>query len=100
MIYELRTYTLMPGKQAEYLNRSGEVGRPVRGDHHGKLEGFWTTEFGTLNQVVHLWAYADLNERARLRGELSKNTEWTEGYLPQIRSMLVAQENKILSAQI
>jgi hypothetical protein len=100
VIYELRTYTLAPGKQAEYLKLSGGVGRKARGDNYGKLEGFWTTEFGTLNQVVHLWAYPDLNERDRLRGELSRNEEWTKGYLPQIRSMLMAQENKILSAQV
>jgi NIPSNAP protein len=100
VIYELRTYTLLPGKQAEYLKLSGGVGRKARGDNYGKLEGFWTTEFGTLNQVVHLWAYPDLNERDRLRGELSRNEEWTKGYLPQIRSMLMAQENKILSAQV
>ena len=55
MIYELRTYTLVPGKQAEYLKLSGDVGRKARGDKYGKLEGHWFTEFGTLNQVVHLW---------------------------------------------
>ncbi len=100
MIYELRTYTLVPGKQSEYLKLSGEVGRKARGDRYGTLEGHWFTEFGTLNQVVHLWSYPDLNERDRLRGELAKNEEWTKGYLPQIRSMLLAQENKILSAQL
>ncbi len=83
MIYELRTYTLVPGKQAEYLKLSGDVGRKARGDKYGKLEGHWFTEFGTLNQVVHLWSYPDLNERERLRGELAKNEEWTKGYLPQ-----------------
>jgi hypothetical protein len=51
-----------------------------------------------LNQYVHLWAYPDLNERERLRGELAKNEEWTKGYVPQIRPLLMAQENKILSA--
>jgi uncharacterized protein YbaA (DUF1428 family) len=100
MIYELRTYTLVPGKQAEYLKLSGDVGRKARGDRFGTLVGHWFTEFGTLNQVVHLWAYPDLNERDRLRGELAKNQDWTSGYLPQIRGMLVAQENKILSAQL
>src|SRR6266545_7626834 len=97
MIYELRTYTLVPGKQAEYLKLSGDVGRKARGDKYGKLEGHWFTEFGTLNQVVHLWNYPDLNERDRLRAELAKNEEWTKGYLPQIRPLLLAQENKILS---
>jgi hypothetical protein len=100
MIYELRTYTLEPGKQAEYLRQSAETGRKARGDRYGKLEGHWYTEFGTLNQVVHLWNYPDLNERNRLRAELAKNEEWTKGYLPQIRPMLLAQENKILSAVV
>src|SRR5919198_993790 len=70
MIYELRTYTLQPGKQGEYLKLNAEVGRKIRGDKYGKFEGGWTTEFATLNQYVHLWIYPDM----------------------------VAQENKILSA--
>jgi hypothetical protein len=97
MIYELRTYTLVPGKLPEYLRLSADVGRKARGDRYGKLHGFWFTEFATLNQVVHLWEYPDLVERERLRGELAKSEEWTKGYLPQIRAMLLAQENKILS---
>src|SRR2546429_6558441 len=98
MIYEQRTYTLQPGKQPECLKLNAEVGRKIRGDKYGKFEGGWTTEFGTLNQYVHLWSYPDLNERERLRGELAKNEEWTRGYVPQIRPLLLAQENKILSA--
>jgi hypothetical protein len=98
MIYELRTYTLVPGKQGEYLKLNTEVGRKVRGDRYGKFEGGWTTEFGMLNQYVHLWAYPDAVERERLRAELAKNEEWTKGYVPQIRPLILAQENKILSA--
>ena len=97
MIYELRTYTFQPGKQGEYLKLNAEVGRKVRGDRYGRFAGGWTTEFGMLNQYVHLWEYPDLNERERLRGELAKNEEWTKGYVPQIRPLLMAQENKILS---
>ncbi|MDP2626868.1 MAG: NIPSNAP family protein, partial [Candidatus Rokubacteria bacterium] len=98
MIYELRTYTLVPGTQAKYLKLSGEVGRKVRGDNYGRLEGYWTSEFGTLNQLVHLWSFADLNERQRLRAALAQNEAWTKEYIPQIRPMMLAQENKILSA--
>lgn len=97
MIYELRTYTLIPGKQAEYLALNREIGRPTRGDKYGKLEGSWTTEIGPLNRFVHLWSYPSLDERARLRGELAKNPDWTQGYLPKIRPLMLAQENKILS---
>lgn len=100
MIYELRTYTLVPGKQAEYLKLSGEVGRKARGDTYGKLEGYWFTEFGVLNRVVHLWSFAGLDERERLRAELAKNDEWTKGYVAKVRPLQVAQENKILSARL
>jgi len=96
MIYELRTYTLHPGKQPEYLKLNAEVGRKVRGDRYGKFEGGWTTEFGTLNQYVHLWAYPSLDERTRLRGDLAKNDEWTKGYVPQIRPLIAVQETKVL----
>jgi hypothetical protein len=97
MVHELRTYTLMPGKLNEYLKNSAEIGRKIRGDRYGTLEGFWFTEFGTLNQVVHLWSFPDLNERERLRAELARNEEWTKGYLPHTRAVLLAQSNKILS---
>jgi hypothetical protein len=100
MIYELRTYTLQPGTQAQYVKQSGEVGRKIRGDKYGTFQGGWTTEFGTLNQYVHLWAFADLNERERLRGELARNEAWAKEYLPISRPLMLAQENKLLKPMV
>ena len=97
MMFELRTYTFHPGKLSEYLKLNAEVGRKIRGDSYGTFEGGWTTEFGTLNQYVHLWSYADLNERERLRAELAKNEAWGKEYVSRIRPLLLAQQNKILS---
>ena len=97
MIHELRTYTFHPGKLAEYLKLNAEVGRKIRGDSYGTFEGGWTTEFGTLNQYVHLWSYPDLNERERLRVELAKNEAWGREYVSKIRPLMLAQQNKILS---
>jgi hypothetical protein len=97
MIYELRTYTFHPGKLPEYLKLNAEVGRKIRGDAYGKFEGGWTTEFGVLNQYVHLWSYADLNERERLRKELGQNEAWAKEYVAHIRPLMVAQQNKLLS---
>jgi hypothetical protein len=97
MMYELRTYTFQVGKLPEYLKLNAEVGRKIRGDNYGKFEGGFTTEFGTLNQYVHLWSYADLNERERLRVELSKNEAWAKEYVARIRPLLLTQQNKIMS---
>ena len=97
MIYELRTYTFHPGKLGDYLKLNAEVGRKIRGDQYGKFEGGWTTEFGVLNQYVHLWSYPDLNERERLRVELAKNEAWGREYVSKIRPLMLAQQNKIMS---
>jgi hypothetical protein len=97
MIDELRTYTVRQGTLGEVAKTAGEVGRAIRGDNYGKLEGYWMTEIGPLNQVMHLWSYADLNERARLRGELAKNARWNNEYVPKIRANLVRQDIRLLN---
>ena len=97
MIHELRTYTFQQGKLADYLDLARTIGRPVRGQNYGVNLGYWTTEFGTLNQVWHLWEYESLNERARLRGELAKNERWTKEYVPAIRDLMLRQDIRFLS---
>lgn len=97
MIYELRTYTIKHGFVQEVAKNSGTVARAIRGDNYGKLEGYWITEIGPLNQVIHLWSYSDLNERQRLRSELAKNTRWTGEYLPLIRPHLIRQDIRLMN---
>jgi len=97
MIHELRTYTLIPGTQASYIPLFEDAWKRIRGDRHGKLEGYWSTDSGTLNQVVHLWSFNDLVERQRLRAELAKNEAWTGEYLAKSQPFLISQENKIMS---
>ncbi len=100
MVYELRTYTMLPGMAPVAAAHSGEVGRAVRGDDYGKLEGYWVAEIGALNQVMHLWSYSDLNERARLKAALGANEAWNNDYLPKMRPMLVRQDVRILNGVI
>ena len=97
MIHELRTYTIQPGKLAEYVELAGSVGRPIRGDRFGKLVGYWTSEHGTLNQVVHLWEFADVAARAQARAGLAKDERWTKEYIPRSQPLLVSQENVLLA---
>lgn len=97
MIQELRIYTARPGGAPELARNSGTVARDIRGDKYGKLEGYWLTEIGALNQVMHLWSYTDLNERARLRAELSRNERWSKEYLPLVRGGLVRQDIRLMN---
>ena len=78
MIHELRTYTLHPGKLGQYIDHVANLAVPIRGDRFGKLLGYWSTELGTLNQVVHLWEHADFAARTAARAALAKNERWVK----------------------
>jgi NIPSNAP len=97
MIYELRTYTIKQGALADVVKAASTVSRDIRGDDYGKLEGYWQTEIGPLNQVMHLWSYQDPNQRARLRAELGENPRWRAEYIPLLRPHLVRQETRLLN---
>src|SRR3979490_493051 len=98
MIYELRTYAVKPGTLGDMVKAASTVSRDIRKDAYGKLEGYWSTEIGPLNQVMHMWSYNNFDERARLRAELAKNPRWTGEYLPLIRPLLVRQDIRLLNA--
>ena len=98
MLYELRTYTVKPGTLGDMVKAASTVSLDIRGNNYGKLEGYWSTEIGPLNQVLHLWSYSDFADRARLRAELAKNPRWTGEYLPIIRPLLMRQEVRLLNA--
>jgi hypothetical protein len=98
MIYELRTYTVKPGALGDMIKAASTVSRDVRGDNYGKLEGYWSTEIGPLNQVMHMWSYNSYEERTKLRAELAKNPRWTGEYTPLIFPLLVRQDVRLLNA--
>ncbi|WP_454619974.1 NIPSNAP family protein [Bradyrhizobium cenepequi] len=98
MLYELRTYTVKSGTIGEMVKAASTVSRDIRKDDYGKLEGYWMTEIGPLNQVMHLWSYKDFDDRTRLRGELAKNPRWTSEYIPLIRPLLLRQDIRLLNA--
>ena len=79
------------------VKNSSTLSREIRGDNYGKLEGYWTTELGQLNQVMHMWSYSDLNERARLQAELAKNPRWINEYAPLIAGLLVRQDIRLMN---
>ena len=95
MIVEERIYTMQPGKVQEWLAFYGERGLPVQQRLLGKLIGFFSSEIGTLNQVVHLWAYDSLAHREQCRANLAKDPDW-QAYQRDSPKVIQAMENRIL----
>ena len=92
MIYEMRTYSLKTGAVAEFEERFAKR-KPLR-EKHSKLGGMWHTEFGPLNQVIHIWPYNDLGHRTAVRDAMAKDAELSA--LPGGRDLIVAQEADIV----
>ena len=95
MIVEERIYTALPGKSLEYVRMYEAEGLAIQRPILGNLVGYFTSEIGTLNQIVHLWAYEDLADRAARRSTLLSNPEW-KAYSAKVVPLLLTQENKIL----
>lgn len=91
MIYEIRTYTLRPGVMREVEERWAKA-YPAR-ERHSRLAGFFRTEIGPLNEIVHIWPYADLADRARVRAEAASDPGWSPG----IAEFIVNQKVEILT---
>jgi hypothetical protein len=97
VIVDHRTYTFHPMKMQPWLELYENHGLPVQQRHLGRLIGFFVTEIGTLNQVVHIWAFESLEDRQRRRTEMAKDSDWHE-FLKRNAELaaLQHQENKIL----
>lgn len=95
MIYEERIYTIVPGRVDEYIKNYEALGLPVQLEVLGNLIGFWRTDIGTLNKVVHIWDYEGLDDRAARRERLASHPDWPR-YLEANLSLILDQENRIL----
>src|SRR5436309_14980681 len=85
MIYEIRTYQLKAGSLAEVEKRFGE-GYEYR-KKYSPLTAFWHTEVGPLNEIIHVWGYESLQERAKIRAEAAKAANWPPKVSEFIRKM-------------
>ena len=95
MIVEERCYTLKPGTVHLYYEDYNPCGLEIQKRILGNLIGYFHTEIGPLNKVVHLWGYDSLAERERRRALLAADKEWLE-YLKQSPDIIVEMESRIL----
>ncbi|MEK7353571.1 MAG: NIPSNAP family protein [Chloroflexota bacterium] len=91
MIYEIRTYSLVPGSLAEVEKRFGEAYEYRK--KYSEMAAFWHTDVGPLNEIIHVWPYQDLAERTRIRAQATANeTNWP----PKIGEFIRTQQSEIL----
>ena len=90
MIFEMRTYLMKPGSIPE-VEKRWAAALPER-LKLSPLAGFWRTEVGSLNQIIHVWPYKDLNERDTIRAKAIEMGIWP----PKAAEFILEMESKIL----
>lgn len=94
MFVEIRTYRLKNGAVPAYLAAVTE-GIAIQRRHLGTLVGYYSSEIGPINQIVHIWAFASLDDREARRSRLNADPEW-QAFLPRIRDLIETAETKIM----
>jgi hypothetical protein len=95
VIVEERIYTLKPDCIDLFLELYEKEGMPIQLRHLPRMLGFFVSEIGVLNQVTHMWGYADFEERTRCRAAMRADPEWA-AYVGKSRAFFERQENRIL----
>ena len=95
MIVDVRTYTLIPRKLPKYLELFEQHALPVMRRHGLELIGYYTSQIGPLNQVVHVWRYESLADLERKRASRDADPAWGE-FLSLTEGMVSMQDNKIM----
>jgi hypothetical protein len=99
MIHEYRTYTIHPAQLRRYLQLAQTKVQPIRQDKYGRLVGFWYSEFGTLNQVHHIWEYSSLDRRQEDRRALFQQRDWMEQFISSAWPTMQIQEVRFMIPQ-
>jgi NIPSNAP protein len=95
MIVDVRTYTLIPRKMAKYLALFEKHALPVMKRHGLELAGYYVSQIGPLNQVVHLWRYDSLVDMESKRTARDADPAWGE-FLSLTEGMVLMQDDKVM----
>lgn len=95
MIVEARTYVLHPGQVARFMQLMAEGGIAIEKRHLGGLLGFYSTEFGSINKVLHMWAFVSHDDRTRRRQSLYADPQW-QAFVPTVLPLIRDMTNEIL----
>ena len=95
MFVEERIYTVQPGKAPEFLKLYEQEGMAIQLRYLPAMVGYYTSDIGTLNLIVHMWAFEDLNQRVERRTRMFADPDWNN-YLKKLMPLILHQESRIL----
>jgi len=78
VIVEIRTYTCRVGTVPLFLEAYEKEGLQLQRQYLGEPIGWFVSEVGSLNEVVHLWRFEDMADRETRRAAMQKDDRWRQ----------------------
>jgi hypothetical protein len=97
-LYEIRTYTLYVGKMAEATRLYQELGFPAlqKGGFDKHLIGYFLADSGMINQIIHMWKFADDADRRAFWARLYADKNFMDGFRVKFHPLVMTQEVKVV----
>ncbi len=96
MIVELRIYKIKPGEVQNFINIYDKEIREIHTKILGNQLGFFYTEVGNVNEVVHLYGYESFEDREKRRNKLT-NTPQFQTYIVKVKNLIVDMKNQLMN---
>lgn len=94
MLVEQITYVLQPGRAPSLVAAYEAEGFAVIGRNLGRLVAFLVAETGGMDEVSHLWAFADAADREARHARLQADPAW-KAFTATHGHLLVARRNSL-----
>ena len=95
-IYELRIYTIIPKYYPDLLKLWEKDGKIIISKYMNCI-GIWSSEFGELNKIFHLYKWNNHSERNESRSKFYKDPS-AKKYVKKVKNFYQKQESYMLSS--
>jgi hypothetical protein len=79
VLYELRTYEVLPGRMPALLQRFENLTGRMFERHGIRAVGYWTDMVGRNDSLTYILAWENLTEREARWGAFQRDPEWIAG---------------------
>jgi len=96
-LYEKRTYSIIVGRMPEVVRLYNEQGWPAlqAGGYADHLVGYFTSDTGTLHQLIHIWRFDDDTARREFWKRLYADEAFMK-FAVEIRQSISHQDVQLL----
>lgn len=94
-VVDFRTYTMRRGGVPLFLQLTQKHVLPVHARHIGQPLGYFATDIGPQDEVMHLWAYEGLGDMEARRRARDHDPEWPS-YAVASKGLIEKQETRVV----